>query len=195
SVVSARALYHVELPEVDGGLGDELPALPAVEGPASGVADGPVFVPAPAPVPAWPALGVSLGSAVRLGTGDTGGPGALSSGAVGPEPGQAAIAAGLNGGAAPTEAAVGLPGTGPVARGTPVATTFGRAAAHDLRNGTGIGGLALIVGGIWLLRSHETDLLFRHLRESTERLERIEEDMTRLSSLFDGARVEVELPV
>jgi len=59
----------------------------------------------------------------------------------------------------------------------------------------GIGGLALIVGGIWLLRSHETDLLFRHLRESTERLERIEEDMTRLSSLFDGARVEVELPV
>jgi len=59
----------------------------------------------------------------------------------------------------------------------------------------GIGGLALIVGGIWLLRSHETDLLFRHLRESTERLERVEEDVARLSSLFDGARVEVELPV
>lgn len=59
----------------------------------------------------------------------------------------------------------------------------------------GIGGLALIVGGIWLLRSHETDLLFRHLREATERLERVEEDVTRLSSLFDGARVEVEVPV
>jgi hypothetical protein len=59
----------------------------------------------------------------------------------------------------------------------------------------GIGGLALIVGGIWLLRSHETDLLFRHLRETTERLDRIEEDVTRLSGLFDGARVEVELPV
>jgi len=59
----------------------------------------------------------------------------------------------------------------------------------------GIGGLALLVGGIWLLRSHETDLLFRHLRETTERLERVEEDLTRLSSLFDGARVEVELPV
>jgi hypothetical protein len=59
----------------------------------------------------------------------------------------------------------------------------------------GIGGLALIVGGVWLLRSHETDLLFRHLRDTTERLDRIEEDVTRLSGLFDGARVEVELPV
>jgi len=59
----------------------------------------------------------------------------------------------------------------------------------------GIGGLALIVGGMWLLRSHETDLLFRHLRDTAERLERVEEDMARLSSLFDGARVEVELPV
>jgi hypothetical protein len=59
----------------------------------------------------------------------------------------------------------------------------------------GIGGLALIVGGVWLLRSHESDLLLRHLRETTERLDRIEEDVTRLSGLFDGARVEVELPV
>jgi len=59
----------------------------------------------------------------------------------------------------------------------------------------GIGGLALIVGGVWLLRSHETDLLFRHLRDTTERLDRIEEDVTRLTTLFDGARVEVELPV
>jgi len=58
----------------------------------------------------------------------------------------------------------------------------------------GIGGLALIVGGVWLLRSHETDLLFRHLRETTERLERVEEDLAGLTSLFDGARVEVELP-
>ena len=158
SVVSARALYHVELPEVDGGLGDELPALPAVEGPASGVADGPVFVPAPAPVPAWPALGVSLGSAVRLGTGDTGGPGALSAGAVGPEPGQAAIAAGPNGGAAPTEAAVGLLGTGPVARGAPVATTFGRAAAHDLRNGTGFVALAGLLAAAAVLRAARRQL-------------------------------------
>ena len=59
----------------------------------------------------------------------------------------------------------------------------------------GIGGLALILGGIWLLRSHETELLFRHLQETNERLERVEEDLARLSSLFDGARVEVELPV
>ena len=58
----------------------------------------------------------------------------------------------------------------------------------------GMGGLALIVGGVWLLRSHETDLLFRHLRENSERLERVEEDLARLSQLFDGARVEVELP-
>jgi len=59
----------------------------------------------------------------------------------------------------------------------------------------GIGGLALIVGGVWLLRSHESDLLFRHLRETSERLERVEEDVSRLTTLFDGARVEVELPV
>jgi hypothetical protein len=59
----------------------------------------------------------------------------------------------------------------------------------------GIGGLALILGGIWLLRSHESDVLFRHLRETAERLERMEEDVARVSSLFDGARVEVELPV
>jgi hypothetical protein len=58
----------------------------------------------------------------------------------------------------------------------------------------GMGGLALIVAGVWLLRSHETDLLFRHLRETSERLERMEEDVARLSQLFDGARVEVELP-
>jgi hypothetical protein len=58
----------------------------------------------------------------------------------------------------------------------------------------GMGGLALIVGGAWLLRSHESDLLFRHLRETTERLERVEEDVARLTQLFDGARVEVEIP-
>ena len=58
----------------------------------------------------------------------------------------------------------------------------------------GMGGLALIVGGVWLLRSHETDLLFRHLRETSERLEQVEEDIGRLVQLFDGARVEVEQP-
>lgn len=58
----------------------------------------------------------------------------------------------------------------------------------------GMGGLALIVGGVWLLRSHESDLLFRHLQETTERLGRVEEDVARLAHLFDGARVEVEVP-
>jgi hypothetical protein len=51
-----------------------------------------------------------------------------------------------------------------------------------------------ILVGVWLLRSHESDLLFRHLQETTERLERVEEDVARLAQLFDGARVEVELP-
>jgi hypothetical protein len=36
--------------------------------------------------------------------------------------------------------------------------------------------------------------LFRHLRETTERLERVEEDVAHLTQLFDGARVEVEVP-
>src|SRR2546422_8280488 len=58
----------------------------------------------------------------------------------------------------------------------------------------GMGVLALIVAGVWLLRSHETDLLFRHLQDTTERLERLEEDVTRLAQLFDCARVEEELP-
>jgi hypothetical protein len=58
----------------------------------------------------------------------------------------------------------------------------------------GMGGLALLVGGVWLLRSHESDLLFRHLRETTERLERVEEDVARLAQLFDGARVEIDIP-
>lgn len=58
----------------------------------------------------------------------------------------------------------------------------------------GMGGLALLVGGVWLLRSHESDLLFRHLRETTERLERVEDDVARLAQLFDGARVEIDIP-
>jgi len=58
----------------------------------------------------------------------------------------------------------------------------------------GMGGLAMIVGGMWLLRSHENDLLFRHMQDTAERLERVEEDVARLAQLFDGARVEVELP-
>jgi hypothetical protein len=58
----------------------------------------------------------------------------------------------------------------------------------------GMGGLALIMGGVWLLRSHESDLLFRHLQETTERLERVEEDVARLAQLFDGARVEIDMP-
>lgn len=58
----------------------------------------------------------------------------------------------------------------------------------------GMGGLALLVGGVWLLRSHESDLLFRHLRETTERLERVEGDVARLAQLFDGARVEIDIP-
>jgi hypothetical protein len=56
----------------------------------------------------------------------------------------------------------------------------------------GMGGVALVAGGIWLLRSHETDLLMAHMREAAERLERVEEDVSQLTTLFDGARVEVE---
>lgn len=58
----------------------------------------------------------------------------------------------------------------------------------------GMGGLALMVGGVCLLRSHESELLFRHLQETSERLERVEEDVARLAQIFDGARVEIDVP-
>lgn len=54
----------------------------------------------------------------------------------------------------------------------------------------GMGGLALVLAGVWLLRSHETDLVVEHLRENSERLDRLQEDVARLSALLDGARVE-----
>lgn len=54
----------------------------------------------------------------------------------------------------------------------------------------GIGGLALVLAGVWLLRSHETGLIVEHLRENAERLDRIEEAMTELSAVFDGAHLE-----
>lgn len=56
----------------------------------------------------------------------------------------------------------------------------------------GIGGLGLVLAGVWLLRSHETDLVVAHLRETNERLDRIQEDVARLTALFDAAEVEIE---
>lgn len=56
----------------------------------------------------------------------------------------------------------------------------------------GIGGLALVLGGVWLLRSHETDVMVAHLRETTERLDRMQEDVARLTAIFDVAEVEIE---
>jgi len=52
---------------------------------------------------------------------------------------------------------------------------------------------------VWLLRSHESDLLFRHLRETSERLERVEEDLRRalgtkvsLARTRKGGRIVIE---
>lgn len=54
----------------------------------------------------------------------------------------------------------------------------------------GIGGLVLVLGGLWFLRSHENDLFMSHLRENALRLERLEDDVANLTALFDGALVE-----
>lgn len=56
----------------------------------------------------------------------------------------------------------------------------------------GIGGLGLLLVGVWLLRSHETDVLVDHLRDTTERLDRIQEDVARLSAIFERVEIDIE---
>lgn len=54
----------------------------------------------------------------------------------------------------------------------------------------GIGGLLLVLGGLWLLRSRENDLLMSHLRENAVRLDRLEDDVAKLTAMLDVAVVD-----
>ena len=150
SVVSARAVYSLEEPEADAGLGDELPSPPAVEvppAPAPNRAAAASSDSAPPPAPA----GVALGPAVRL-AGDTAGLPSVASDAgatVAPAPGAG-------------EGQVALvpvgPGAGLTARGAPLSSTFGRGAARSLRSGIGLVALAGLAAAAAVLRAARRQL-------------------------------------
>ena len=92
SVVSARAIYRLEEPEIDAGLGDELPVLP--EPPL--LAGGPPTIRSPktsVPAVAPPSIGVALGSPLRLGSSDLSGSGSAGAGSVVPDVGATAAPA------------------------------------------------------------------------------------------------------
>jgi len=164
SVVSARALYRVEAPEVDAGVGsgEDLPASPVVQAPPAAPSpspDGPVAV---APPLDSAALGVpqrlgadgaggSAASAYDTGTGLGAGPGGGSGGAEGATTpaangeGQAALSA-------------GGPAAGLTARAAPLAASFGSGAAHSLRSGIGLLALVGLVAMLAVLRAARRQL-------------------------------------
>jgi len=150
SVVSARAIYRLEEPEIDAGLGEELPVLP--EPPVAG---GPPTIRSPetsVPAVAPPSIGVALGSPVRLGSSDLSGSGSAGAGSVVPDVGATAAPA-VEGAGSESASAVGLPGGGPTARAAPVATSFGRGAAQRLRSGIGLMALAGLAAAAAVLRA------------------------------------------
>ncbi|HEV7534803.1 MAG TPA: hypothetical protein VGP90_04160 [Acidimicrobiia bacterium] len=151
SVVSARAIYHREEPEVDAGLGDELPSPPSVDVPPA-----PLPVAAPVPSVGAPPVAQALGPPVQLGSGDLAGPALV--GSAGGATGLATAAPATGGGVPEVALAVGSPGGVRVARAAPVATSFGRSAARSLRRGIGLVALAGLAAAAAVLRAARRQL-------------------------------------
>jgi len=156
SVVSARALYRLEEPEVDVGLGDEVPAPPVAAVPSSPgePVGGPVVASAPAASPSGAESGsVALAPPIRLGDGEAAGYGdaAVSGREPAPAPtgeGQATLAPARGG----TAGSV-------TARAAPVAVTgLGRGAARSLRGGAGLLALAGLAAAAAVLRAARRQL-------------------------------------
>jgi len=152
SVVSARALYR--LGDNDGGLGDALPATdPPVPGPSTAEAPGPSVVEAapaaaeePVAVLVPPSVAYRDSAAVESG---------LPSPAVEMAP---APSSGPGTGTGSSEVALVVPGAaggtaGVQARAAPAFSTFGQAAAHDLRSGIGLAALAGLAAALAALRA------------------------------------------
>jgi hypothetical protein len=163
SVVSARALYHPQTPEIDGPIGDG-PAPPTGSAPAT-VEPGPIPAGGPGPAGSTGAPdGVTLGPALRsaygessgsAGGGDAGGSGGVASGVLSDDAAVPSLS--LPNGRNEASLAVGGPGVG-LTRAAPVATSFGRGAAHSLRNGIGLVALAGLLAAAAVMRAARRQL-------------------------------------